>query len=80
MQEKMLERTTDEKIEQFNLETILLDNFKDVEELKEFDYLLVPLDSVEQIIRNHGMSSDECDEICIKEGAPIIFAKKGQKL
>lgn len=70
----------DEKIKQFNLETIELDSYKDVEELKEFDYLLVPLESVEQVIRNYGTSSDECDEICIKKGAPIMFANKGQKI
>lgn len=62
------------------LGTILLDTFKDVPELKEFDYLLVPLDSVEQIIRENGLSSDGHDEICIKQDAPIMFAKKGQTL
>jgi hypothetical protein len=71
---------SDEKIEQFNLETIDRNSYKDVPELKEFDYLLVPLDSVERITRNYGMSSDGCDEICIKQNAPIIFKKKGQKL
>ena len=71
---------SDEKLEQFEVERIGLNSYKDIPELKEFDYLLVPLDSVELILRNHGISSDKCDEICIKEDAPIIFAKKGQKL
>ena len=62
-----------EGFEQYQEDTPLLD-------LSEFDYLLVPLDSVKNIIREHGMSCDECDEICIKQDAPIILAKKGQKL
>lgn len=71
---------TDEKLKQFEIESIRLDSYKDIPELKEFDYLLVPLESVKIIIREHGNSCNGCDEICIKQDAPIMFAKKRQRL
>ena len=71
---------SEEQLERIRLDSIDRNSFKDVPELSDYDYLLVPLESVERIIREHGMSCDECDEICIKQDAPIIFAKKGQRL
>lgn len=51
-----------------------------ISELNEFDYLLVPLESVKQIIREYGLSCDGSDGIYIKQDAPIMLVKKGQKL
>lgn len=51
-----------------------------ISELNEFGYLLVSLGSVKQIIREHGLSCDGSDGIYIEQDAPIMLARKGQKL
>ena len=75
-----IHKASEEQLERVHIDAIYRNSYKDVLELSDYDYLLVPLDSVERIIRENGLSSDGCDGICIKEDAPILFAKKGQTL